>query len=343
MPRYHTNLASMIEALLLIYDVKLFVFSYTRKEQMNCDIEMIDLSLINNRYEFYESFISKYNPEITIIRWDSDMLDFDQLIKILRKYKTEIIPYEQTPKFIALSIKDLKQEILSLFFKLKNSLPMSCITPIAYNRRVKKIDLWYKKAFNYPIEENQRKEYFNSNKVNILLVGKFRQSLKRHDWVLLALEKINFSGVLTLIGEYPEKDRKIRYEEQLYLNKLFELIDNSAIEIKVYKNIPHFNMNQYYENSDILLMPSERETLGFSLLEGMASGCAVIVSDNVGAACYVEDNKNGLIFKSYSYADFEEKLYRLISDRTKIVELGKSAQEYISLHHNYDKFRSFIK
>ena len=51
---------------------------------------------------------------------------------------------------------------------------------------------------------------------------------------------------------------------------------------------------RHYASADILLFPSETETFGNVLLEGMASGLVAVAYDYAAAAMHVEQGKNGL-------------------------------------------------
>lgn len=343
MPRYHTNLKPIISALLIKYDVKILVFSPTRKEQMSHCIELIDLSVIQNGIEYFRSFLSEYNPDIAIVRWDADMKNLTRMVKLLYKINTNVIAYDQLPKYIGFNYKQIVTELISLINRLKNNLSIGIITPISHYFNNKRINILYRKHFKYPFLKEEREEYFKRGKINILMVGKFRQSLKRHDWVINSLSKVNNKVKLKIVGEYPELEKIISEKEINYIRKLHHLINDSNIEIEMHKNVEHKYMMEYYKNADVFLMPSENETLGISVLEAMANGCAVLSSDSVGVACYIKHGENGLLFRNNDYLDFNSKLHRLISDRSFILRLGVNAQEYISKNHNYENFLAVLK
>ena len=54
------------------------------------------------------------------------------------------------------------------------------------------------------------------------------------------------------------------------------------------------DLARYYASSDVLLFPSETETFGNVLLEGMASGLSTVSYDYAAAAKHVEHGVNGL-------------------------------------------------
>ncbi len=64
------------------------------------------------------------------------------------------------------------------------------------------------------------------------------------------------------------------------------------------------DLARHYASADILLFPSETETFGNVLLEGMASGLVTVAYDYAAAARYVEHGVNGLKARKGDAADF---------------------------------------
>ena len=82
-------------------------------------------------------------------------------------------------------------------------------------------------------------------------------------------------------------------------------------------------MPQILKLSDIVILPSLAEGLGNVILEGMASGKAVIASDVGGIKESVIDKDNGLLIKPGSVKDIVESVLLLSSDfklRNKLAE-----------------------
>jgi UDP-2,3-diacylglucosamine pyrophosphatase LpxH/glycosyltransferase involved in cell wall biosynthesis len=64
---------------------------------------------------------------------------------------------------------------------------------------------------------------------------------------------------------------------------------------------------QYYASSDILLFPSETETFGNVLLEGMASGLVTVSYDYAASSIYIKDGENGLNAELGDEAEYQAK------------------------------------
>ena len=85
--------------------------------------------------------------------------------------------------------------------------------------------------------------------------------------------------------------------------------------------------------ADIFILPSRNEGTPNSLLEAMASGLPVIASQVGGIPELIQENIEGLLFKSDSKDDLKEKLNKLIKDNQLQEFLGKNAQKKIATHY----------
>jgi len=89
----------------------------------------------------------------------------------------------------------------------------------------------------------------------------------------------------------------------------------------------------YYQACDLFCLPSKGpgETWGLAINEAMACGKAVLVSDKVGCALdLVEDGVNGMIFKSNSIEDLQEKLtYLLGKGKDGLKSMGQASLKII--------------
>mmetsp|Transcript_22170 Transcript_22170/g.65057 ORF Transcript_22170/g.65057 Transcript_22170/m.65057 type:complete len:138 (+) Transcript_22170:952-1365(+) len=72
-------------------------------------------------------------------------------------------------------------------------------------------------------------------------------------------------------------------------------------------------------------MPSDSETLGFVVLEAMASGVPAVAADAGGLSSLVADGETGLLFMPGDGADLAAKVGRLIDDPRLRREMGRAA------------------
>jgi UDP-glucose:(heptosyl)LPS alpha-1,3-glucosyltransferase len=81
------------------------------------------------------------------------------------------------------------------------------------------------------------------------------------------------------------------------LGKYKRLIKAHGLEKKVVFTGLVKDMKPYYALADMVVLPSLSEAFGMSILEGMACGLPVIVTQNCGVADLIDHNVNGLVMK----------------------------------------------
>ena len=81
--------------------------------------------------------------------------------------------------------------------------------------------------------------------------------------------------------------------------------------------INNTDLSMYYQASDVLILPSLKETWGVVVEEALNNGIPVMISDMVGCADDLVLNKNtGVIFKTNNTEDFEKKLKQITDIKT---------------------------
>ncbi len=85
------------------------------------------------------------------------------------------------------------------------------------------------------------------------------------------------------------------------------------------------DMPELLRMSDLLVSSSLQEGLAINVIEGLASGLPVLVSNVRGNSDSVEEGKNGYTFELCSIEDFCDKVAMLYSDREKCREFSRNA------------------
>lgn len=141
---------------------------------------------------------------------------------------------------------------------------------------------------------------------------------KRHDDIIMMMKNVsekNLHNVLLLhlgIGPLSENEKK--------------LVGELGLDENVHFLVNQSNVVQYLQISDVFLMPSDNEGLGIALLEAMACGLPVVVSDIPPFKQIVEDGKNGIICKKRDVQDLTEKCLNLMENQEKRAALGQNAR-----------------
>lgn len=96
----------------------------------------------------------------------------------------------------------------------------------------------------------------------------------------------------------------------------------------------------YYVVADILVLPSEIEPRGLVVVEALAYGLPVVISDRVplwGPGDIVRDGENGFVYPVGDIAALRERLQRLIEDPARRHQMSERARALIA-PYNYGAF-----
>lgn len=123
----------------------------------------------------------------------------------------------------------------------------------------------------------------------ILFVGRLVEKYKHVSCLLEAYSKLKAQyaeAMLVIIGGGPDEPAYRQY-----------VSDNNLKDVIFKGTLDQAAIFEYYAASDTLVLPSQSETWGFALNEGMAFGLPVVVSESVGAGPdLVIPGENGVIF-----------------------------------------------
>ena len=104
------------------------------------------------------------------------------------------------------------------------------------------------------------------------------------------------------------------------------------------------DLAMHYASADILLFPSETETFGNVLLEGMASGLVTVSYDYAASACHVEHGKNGLKAAKGNSSEFcELAAYALSLWQGEMREVARSSVSSLGWQTVIDTFESELE
>lgn len=135
------------------------------------------------------------------------------------------------------------------------------------------------------------------------------------------IEKNRWDVELHIVGEGEEK------------NRIFDLIKKEKLENKIILHGVLWGKNLYdiYSNSDIFLLASVYESFGLVLIEAMASGLPIVVSNIISVKNIVKNNITGLLVKP-SPKNFAKAVEKLLSNsqlREKLIKNGlKEVKKY---------------
>jgi len=126
--------------------------------------------------------------------------------------------------------------------------------------------------------------------------------VKNHELLLKALRIVRDTHRvpvrLTVLGDGPLRDSIERSIQRYELSGVVDM--RGAVE--------RDEVLSSYASHDILVLPGRHETIGLVVLEAMACGIPVIISDTLGARDFIEDGVSGLLFTSGNAEDLAAKI-----------------------------------
>lgn len=149
----------------------------------------------------------------------------------------------------------------------------------------------------------------NLNKNQAMLIRALSEVLKKHENVRLII-----AGADNFNGEYPRLAKELGIE-----NKVDFLGHREDI-------------NDLLHTSDIAVGSSYREGLPVNVMEALACGLPVVLSDNRGHRVLGVEGENGYIVKVNDYDAMAERICRIIEDEALYKKLSENAVELVKLY-----------
>jgi len=137
--------------------------------------------------------------------------------------------------------------------------------------------------------------------------------------LIKAVAQLKQNGVLIQVDLVGEGDEKDNYQQ---LAKDLDVSD--LINFRSY--IPREDMLKAYHAADIFVLPSYNEGMSNALLEAMACGLPVVVTNVGGTTELVEKGENGYIIPTGNIEKLGKILENIHNNRQMIVEMGKKSR-----------------
>jgi glycosyltransferase involved in cell wall biosynthesis len=170
----------------------------------------------------------------------------------------------------------------------------------------------------YPDHFFFRDEYIKREIKNLLFVGKFheRKGVKELAQILNELFKLDNQYFFRFVGNHKEEDK----------NKFMSWVDpNFHSHIEFIQPEKQEKLNRLYNQSSLLIMPSRAEAFGLVVIEAMATGCVVAMSDIPVAMEIIDHNINGLLIDVNQPAISSKMIDSLLNDSLKYNQMSKVA------------------
>lgn len=191
--------------------------------------------------------------------------------------------------------------------------------------KIRKVSDEFYKKFN--LDKSDKRILF----VGRLSIEKNAQTLiKAMPYVLKKIEKVH----LDVVGK-----------KQLYYSKLNKITEELGIKkhISFLGRVSDKDLNNAYNACDIFCLPSFVELEGMVVLEAMATGKPIIISNAKESASKYYVDKNGYLFKVEDPKDLANKLIKILSSKAIQIKMGKQSLKIVkslSMDKCIDKLES---
>ena len=128
-----------------------------------------------------------------------------------------------------------------------------------------------------------------------------------------------------------------------FIRELETKISETSVQDKVFFTglvNDRSKLSDYYRASDIFIFPSRREGLGNVVLEAMASGLPVVVSDLPVLQSVISHQENGIMVPIGDVAGFSKAIITLKENPAASAKLGQNARAYVCQHHSFAQWQS---
>lgn len=177
------------------------------------------------------------------------------------------------------------------------------------------VDRYGDKYANLVVVENgirlntvvRKTDYHKSFPLKIVMVSRLHLKQKAQDVLLQAMSLINKerpgSLVLDLVGKGDDEMLIKQMIKELNLETSVRLLGNRSREF-VYRHLHEY---------DLLVQSSRFEGFGLTVVEGMAAGLPVLVSDNGGPMEIIDMGKYGFYFKTGDVSDCAVQILKIMA------------------------------
>jgi glycosyltransferase involved in cell wall biosynthesis len=170
--------------------------------------------------------------------------------------------------------------------------------------------------------------------LSVIYVGRL-VDWKTVDIVIDAVAKTKTKAQLRVVGDGDDRGKLEAY-----------VTSKNLTNIEFVGMVPHTEVNKYYDEADIFVLPSVRECGGAVVLEAMSRGLPVIATNWGGPADYISEGAGFLVeplSRDYMVNEFARIIDQLSQDPNLRLKVGAAAIERIKANFMWnDKVNTVI-
>lgn len=344
-PRMHPNLRGIHSAIVAAGGTCKFLVNEIGPSEPEHFEDRIEVSNLQDRGVPLRQLLSDYKANLILQR------DFRGLLRDFWSDSSHLgirtLVYDQLP--ISMSFCDVvlrPRRFFSFFFRLlkrKVSLgPYGRVSPVAPWNNCTYLFSDKASHFRFPMALRVKSPGVERQSgQQVVCVAKHGQSRKRVRWLLKALERSKSDLNLVLIGSSPRNARdRLKHRRTL---RAISRMEHMADRVTVHYDVAEKTIHELLGEATLFVLPSRSEPFAISPLEAMAHQVPALISSDSGSVEYVREVSDLLIFKSWSFSDFQKKLILILREHKLRAELSEKTRITITKNHDPNAFVSWLE
>lgn len=170
------------------------------------------------------------------------------------------------------------------------------------------------------IPDRNNEERFSPYKFKIISAGRFVEKEKNFMMLIEVMAefiKVCPEAILVIVGDGPDKDR--------YKTQIIQYGLEKNVIIEGWRN----DLPTFYKSFDLFVLPSNYEGWGRVIIEAMASGLPVVMTDVGLAGEVVRQGRNGIVIPVRDYTALRNALRDLYIDAEKRQKIAAAGAETV--------------
>ena len=240
-------------------------------------------------------------------------------IPLVISYHTHLPVYAKKYVRFVPGIENLAWKIIQFWHKFAD---LTLVTSSQVQREllrkgVSNVDVWQKgidtERFHPKyFDEHMRTLMTNGNTDCFLMLYVGRLGLEKRLEDLKPILESMPNARLAIVGDGPQRE---------HLEAFLSTTNRVHFTGKLYGE----DLSRAFASADVFVMPSDSETLGFVVLESMASGVPVVAARAGGIPDLIQNNETSFLVETGNTSSFVDRL-RLLQDNAFRINMGKKAR-----------------
>ncbi|PSP24613.1 MAG: glycosyltransferase family 1 protein [Cyanobacteria bacterium SW_4_48_29] len=201
---------------------------------------------------------------------------------------------------------------------------------------------------NHSAQENSAKKILFVGRVSPekgvhVLLEAFQKVVEQYPETQLELvgskAAVNYEFVVGLSNDPKVLDLASFYRDD-WLNHLSHMQEHSSVanQVSFTGSVPHSQLVNYYQNTDIFVFPSVwNEPFGVPLIEAMATGVPVIATQSGAFPEIVEEGKTGLLVERGDASALADAILRLLQNEDLRKSMGEAGRQRSLENFSFDR------